>query len=371
MNPFLQQIKEKVLAGERISDSEALKLYASNDLLALGEIASIVRERKNKNKTYYNINRHLNYSNVCYVECKFCEFGQPKSSPKSYLLSLEEMKKTAAEAYAIGATELHIVGGLHPELKFEYYENLLQELKSVAPTIHLKAFTAVEIDYFAKISRQSIQSALERLRKAGLDAIPGGGAEILGERVRKQICPNKIDGKRWLEIHRIAHQMGIRSNATMLYGHVEKDEDRVEHLHLLRDLQDETGGFMTFIPLSFIPYETPMAHLPEPTGLTDLKQIAVSRIYLDNFDHIKVYWIMTGVRIAQIALSFGADDIDGTVTQERIVHMAGAKTPEMLSVDTIQRLILEAGREPVERDSIYQIVKNDAKFEKNDAGLTR
>jgi aminodeoxyfutalosine synthase len=360
MDSILQKIKEKVIIGERISDSECLSLYASNDLIGLGEIANIVREKKNGNRAYYNINRHINYSNVCYVDCKFCEFGQPKSSPKAYQLSLDEMKKTAQDAAAQGSTELHIVGGLHPDLKFDYYENLLRELKKVAPTLHLKAFTAVEIDYFSKISRQSIESTLLRLREAGLDSMPGGGAEILGERVRKVICPNKITGQRWLEIHRIAHQLGISTNATMLYGHVENDEDRVEHLRMLRDLQDETHGFKTFIPLCFIPFETQLSHLPEPTGLTDLKQIAVSRIYLDNFDHIKVYWIMTGVRIAQVALSFGADDIDGTVTQERIVHMAGAKSPESLSVDTIQKLIRETGREPVERDTLYNVLKKSA-----------
>ncbi len=355
MDSTLQKIKEKILAEQRITDEDALFLYASNDLIALGEIANIVRERKNGGKTYYNINRHLNYSNVCYVECKFCEFGQPKSSSKSYLLPLEEMKVTAEQAAREGATELHIVGGLHPDYKIDYYENLLSELKKTAPQLHLKAFTAVEIDYFAKVSKLSIQETFERLRQAGLDSIPGGGAEIFAERVRKLICPNKITGERWLEIHRIAHGMGIRSNATMLYGHVENDEDRVDHLRKLRDLQDETKGFQTFIPLSFIPFDTPMAHLPEPTGLTDLKQIAVSRIYLDNFDHIKTYWIMSGVKIAQLALSFGADDLDGTVTQERIVHMAGAKTPEKLGVETIQHLIREADREPVERDTLYRV----------------
>ena len=353
MEPNLQKIRERVAAGLRITDEECLQLYASSDLIGLGQIANSIREKKNGKKAFFNINRHLNYSNVCYVACKFCEFGQPKNSPKAYHLSLDEMKKTAAIAQDQGATELHIVGGLHPDLKFEYYEELLRELKQVAPKLHLKAFTAVEIDYFSKISRQTIEKTLERLREAGLSSLPGGGAEILGERVRKQICKNKISGERWLEIHRIAHRMGIRSNATMLYGHIENDEDRVDHLKKLRDLQDETGGFMTFIPLCFIPFETQMAHLPEPTGLTDLKQIAVSRIYLDNFDHIKVYWIMTGIKIAQLALSFGADDIDGTVTQERIVHMAGAKTPEALSVDSIKGLITEAGRVPVERDTVY------------------
>lgn len=353
MDSTLQKIKDKVLASQRITDEECLLLYRSNDLIGLGEIANIIRERKNGNRTYYNLNRHLNYSNVCYVECKFCEFGQPKSSPKSYLLSLEEMKKTAEQSAKEGATELHIVGGLHPDYKIDYYENLLAELKKVAPSLHLKAFTAVEIDYFAKVSKLSVEDTLNRLRKAGLDSMPGGGAEIFAEGVRKEICPNKISGQRWLEIHRIAHKRGIKSNATMLYGHIEKDEDRVDHLKKLRDLQDETGGFQTFIPLSFIPFDTPMAHLPEPTGLTDLKQIAVSRIYLDNFDHIKTYWIMSGVKIAQLALSFGADDLDGTVTQERIVHMAGAKTPEKLNVETLQKLIREAGREPVERDTLY------------------
>ncbi len=354
MTPELQKIKNKVLATERISDADALTLYASPDLIAVGEIANLVREKKNGKKVFYNINRHLNYSNVCYVDCKFCEFGQPKKSEKAYELSLEEMKKTAAQAASEGASELHIVGGLHPDFKIDYYENLLRELKKTAPTLHLKAFTAVEIDYFAKISHLPVEDTLARLREAGLSSMPGGGAEILGERVRKEICPNKIKGDRWLEIHRIAHKMGIQSNATMLYGHIENDEDRVEHLRLLRDLQDETHGFMAFIPLSFIPFDTPMAHLPEPTGFTDLKQIAVSRIYLDNFDHIKVYWIMTGLKVAQLALCFGADDLDGTVTQERIVHMAGAKTPESLSVGYIQKLITETGHVPVERDTIYQ-----------------
>lgn len=360
MDAILQKIKAKVEASQRINEEECLALYRSNDLIALGQIANIVRERKNGKITYYNINRHINYSNVCYVECKFCEFGQPKSSPKSYLLDLEEMKRLAKNSEADGATELHIVGGLHPDYKIDYYENLLRELKAVAPSLHLKGFTAVEIDYFAKVSKISVEETLTRLRQAGLDSLPGGGAEILGERVRKEICPNKISGERWLEIHRTAHKMGFRSNATMLYGHVEKDEDRVEHLKMLRDLQDETGGFQTFIPLSFIPFDTPMAHLPEPTGLTDLKQIAVSRIYLDNFDHIKTYWIMSGVKIAQLALSFGADDLDGTVTQERIVHMAGAKTPEKLSAEMIQNLIREAGREPVERDTLYNTLNRVA-----------
>ncbi len=360
MHLSLQSIYEKVSAGERIHPSDCLTLFRSNDLLSLGRIANLVRDKKNGRNAYFNINRHINYSNVCYVDCKFCEFGQPKNSPKAYELSVEEMKRLGREAAVQGATEFHMVGGLHPELKFEYYENLLREFKKEFPHVHLKAFTAVEIDYFAKISRQSIQEVLQRLVEAGLGSLPGGGAEVLTERVRKLVCINKIGAERWLAIHRIAHQMGLRSNATLLYGHVENDEDKVEHLQLLRDLQDETRGFQTFIPLSFIPYDTQLAHLPPPTGLSDLKHIAISRIFLDNFDHIKVYWIMTGVKIAQLALNFGADDIDGTVMQEKIVHMAGAKTPEGLTREELVRLIREAGRDPVERDTLYNVVARDA-----------
>jgi aminodeoxyfutalosine synthase len=360
MNAFLQTIHEKISLGQRIDESDCLTLFRSKDLLSLAKIANLIRERKNGRNAYFNINRHINYSNVCYVDCKFCEFGQPKSSPKAYELSIEEMKRLAREAATQGATEFHMVGGLHPDLKFDYYENLLTEFKREFPQVHLKAFTAVEIDYFAKISRQPIDQVLNKLREAGLGSLPGGGAEVLTERVRKIVCPNKISGERWIEIHRIAHQIGLRSNATLLYGHVENEEDKVEHLKMLRDLQDETHGFQTFIPLSFIPYDTQLAHLPPPTGLSDLKHIAIARIYLDNFDHIKVYWIMTGVKIAQLALNFGADDIDGTVMQEKIVHMAGAKTPEGLGREALVRLIREAGRVPVERDTLYNVVSRDA-----------
>jgi aminodeoxyfutalosine synthase len=356
----LKNIWDKVESGVRIDASDCLRLFETSDVVAVGRIANVVRERKNGNRAYFNINRHINYSNVCYVDCKFCEFGQPKSSPKAYELSLEEMKRLAIEAAAAGATEFHIVGGLHPELKFGYYENLLRELKRVAPGVHLKAFTAVEIDYFAKISRMTPESVLQRLQAAGLGSLPGGGAEVLTERVRKLIFKNKIGAERWLEIHRLAHRLGLRSNATLLYGHVETNEDKVEHLQKLRDLQDETGGFQTFIPLSFIPYDTQLSHLPPPTGLSDLRHVAVSRIFLDNFDHVKVYWIMTGVKVAQLALNFGADDIDGTVMQERIVHMAGAETPEGLHVKELVGLIREAGREPVERDTLYNVVQRYA-----------
>lgn len=360
MDSTLKSIFDKIEAGERISAQDGLALFESHDLISLGLMANRIRETKNGNRAYYNINRHINYSNVCYVACKFCEFGQPKSSEKAYEISVEQMRQLAKDASEQGATEFHIVGGLHPDLKFDYYENLLREFKKVAPHVHLKAFTAVEIDYFSKINRMSVTEVLEKLLAAGLGSLPGGGAEVLTERVHKLVHPNKIGADRWLEIHRIAHGMGIRSNATMLYGHVENNQDKVEHLQKIRDLQDETGGFQTFIPLSFIPDETSLAHIPPPTGFTDLKHIAVSRIFLDNFNHIKTYWVMSGIKVAQLSLNFGADDIDGTIMKETIVHMAGAQTPEGVTVEDLRRLIKEAGRDPVERDTLYNIVSRDA-----------
>ena len=360
MDSPLQSIRDKVYAGERIDGEDCLRLFHSKNLIALGEMANVVRERKNGNRTYYNINRHINYSNVCYVGCKFCEFGQPKSSPKAYELTVPEMEAIAREAGAQGATEFHIVGGLHPDLKLGYYEELLRTFKRITPHIHLKAFTAVEIDYFAKINRLSVEEVLTRLGAAGLGSMPGGGAEVLTERVHKITHINKIGPARWLEIHRIAHHMGVRSNATLLYGHVETAQDKVEHFQKIRDLQDETKGFQTFIPLSFVPDDTALAHIPKPTGAEDLKHIAISRIFLDNFDHIKVYWVMTGLPVAQLALNFGADDIDGTIMKETIVHMAGAKTPEGVGEADLIRLIRETGREPVERDTLYNIVKKSA-----------
>jgi aminodeoxyfutalosine synthase len=360
MDSTLNSIADKVHSGTRIDAQDCLTLFYSKNLIALGEMANILRERKNGNRAYYNINRHINYSNVCYVACKFCEFGQPKSSPKAYELTVPEMEAIAREAGAQGATEFHIVGGLHPDLKLNYYEELLATFKRIAPQVHLKAFTAVEIDYFAKTNRMSLEDVLNRLREAGLGSMPGGGAEVLTERVHKLTHPNKIGAERWLEIHRLAHRMGIRSNATLLYGHVENPEDKVEHLQKVRDLQDETHGFQTFIPLSFVPDDTALAHIPKPTGAEDLKHIAISRIFLDNFDHIKVYWVMTGLPVAQLALNFGADDIDGTIMKETIVHMAGAKTPEGVGESDLIRLIRETGREPVERDTLYNIVKKSA-----------
>lgn len=360
MDSTLKPISEKVRSSQRIDEEDCLKLFQTRDLISLGKMANEVREKKNGNRAYYNINRHINYSNVCYVACKFCEFGQAKNSDKAYELTVPEMEKIAHQAQGQGATEFHIVGGLHPDLKLDYYLELLRTFKNIAPEVHLKAFTAVEIDYFAKINRMEVKEVLNQLVVAGLGSMPGGGAEVLTDRVWKITHENKIGPDDWLKIHRIAHQLGLRSNATMLYGHVEHPDDKVEHFQRVRELQDETGGFQTFIPLSFVPDDTPLAHIPKPTGWEDLRHIAISRIFLDNFDHIKVYWVMTGLKVAQLALSFGADDIDGTLMKETIVHMAGAQTPEGVFVGDLVRLIEETGREPVERDTLYNIIKRSA-----------
>lgn len=360
MDPKLQPIYDKVRSSQRIDAQDCLDLFQTRDLITLGKMANEIREKKNGNRAYYNINRHINYSNVCYVGCKFCEFGQPKSSPKAYELSVPEMENIARRAEGQGATEFHIVGGLHPDLKLDYYLQLLRTFKKIAPDVHLKAFTAVEIDYFAKINRMSVEEVLNQLVDAGLGSLPGGGAEVLTDRVWKLTHANKIGPADWLKIHRMVHRMGLRSNATLLYGHVETIEDKVEHFQKVRDLQDETGGFQTFIPLSFVPDDTQLAHILKPTGSEDLRHIAISRIFLDNFDHIKVYWVMTGLPVAQLALHFGADDIDGTLMKETIVHMAGAQTPEGIFVGDLVRLIQETGRDPVERDTLYRVVNRNA-----------
>lgn len=350
-------IEEKIHAGKRIDETEALFLFEKANLYDLGRLALSVKERLHGKDIFYNINRHINYSNVCYAECKFCEFGQIKKSPKAYEYSNDDIREKTLQAVHEGATEIHMVGGLHPELKIDYYVNLLKEMKAVAPEIHIKAFTAVEIDFFAKVSKLSIREVLSKLIEAGLGSMPGGGAEIFSDRLQKELYPNKANAKRWLEIHHIAHEMGLKSNATMLYGIGETNQEKVEHMRLLREEQDSLNGFQTFIPLSFVPFETPMQDHPEPTGLNDLRSIAVSRIYLDNFPHIKVYWVMMGLKLAQIALQFGADDFDGTLMQEKIVHMAGAGTPEGLDVGSLKKLILETGGNPVERDTLYNRVQ--------------
>ena len=353
-DPQLKPIAEKVLAGERLDSDDGIALYRTNDLLAVGWLANRVREQRHGNVTYYNINRHINPSNVCVAHCRLCAFGRSPDAPGAYTFALEEIYQRAEQGVCEGATEFHIVGGLHPDLPLSYFLDLLRGLKQRCPQVHLKAFTMVEVGYFARIAKLSIRETLLALKEAGVDSLPGGGAEIFNPRVRQIICDHKVSGQQWLNIARTAHEIGLRSNATMLYGHIETEEERVEHLLLLRGLQDETKGFVAFIPLAFHPENTALSHVPKPTGFADLKNIAVARLLLDNFDHIKAYWIMLTPRIAQIALRFGADDIDGTVVEEKIYHDAGATTAQLTTRAELERLIREAGRVPVERDTLYR-----------------
>jgi aminodeoxyfutalosine synthase len=352
----LVPIHDKVLAGERLNSDDGLVLYATGDILAVGWLANLVRERLHGDKAYFNVNRHINPTNVCVAACRLCAFGRKKDAAGAYTMALEEAFETAASGYSEAVTEFHIVGGLHPDLPFQYFLDLISGLKQRFPQVHLKAFTMVEVAYLAKRAKLSIRETLEALKAAGVDSLPGGGAEIFADRIRHMICDHKIDGSEWLSTAKIAHQIGLKSNATMLYGHVENDEDRLDHLLKLRALQDETNGFQTFIPLAFHPEHTALEHLPKTTGMLDIKQIAVSRLVLDNFPHIKAYWQMMTPKIAQIALRFGADDIDGTVVEEKIYHDAGATTPQGMQRKDLVRLIREAGREPVERDTLYRPV---------------
>src|SRR5947209_20538061 len=355
-DPRLVPIHEKVLGRERLTTDDALTLYRTGDILALGWLANQVRERLHGDKTYFNVNRHINPTNVCVAACRLCAFGRKKDSPGAYTMALEEAWRIAGEGYTEAVTEFHIVGGLHPDLPLEYFLDLVSGLKQRFPQVHIKAFTMVEVSFLSRRAKLSILDTLLKLKEAGVDSLPGGGAEIFADRVRHIICDHKIDGSEWLETARLAHNVGLRSNATMLYGHVENDEDRVDHLLKLREVQDETGGFQTFIPLAFHPENTPLQHLPKTTGMLDLKQIAIGRLMLDNFPHVKSYWQMVSPKIAQISLRFGADDIDGTVVEEKIYHDAGAKTPQGLRRDELVRLITEAGRVPFERDTMYKAV---------------
>jgi len=348
-------ICEKVNGGGRITDEEALFLFESNELLEIGALAACVNGRKNGLRVFFNVNRHINYTNICVKSCSFCAFSRKAGESGAYAMSLAEIKGRAAEAVRLGATELHIVGGLNPQLSFDHYLDMLRMVKSEAPSVHVKAFTAVEIDHLSSISGLEPGDVLSLLREAGLGSLPGGGAEIFAPGVREQLCPEKISGERWLSIMETAHRAGLRSNATMLYGHVESFADRVDHLRQLRELQDRTHGFLAFVPLAFQPGTTRLqtGRKGETTGVDDLKTLAISRIYLDNFDNIKAYWVMLGEKIAQVALAFGVNDLDGTVIEEKIGHDAGATSPQSLSRDGIVRMIRKAGRQPVERDTLY------------------
>lgn len=353
----LRAIEEKVKAGQRLSVEDGLTLEASHDLFALGAMANFVRERYNGNFGYYNVNTHINPTNVCVYKCDFCAFRADMDEPRAYVMDEAQIKERARQAQERGATELHIVGGLHHKLPFQYYVDVVRWVKDAAPEIHVKAYTGVEIEWFKKIARCTTREVLERLIEAGLGSLPGGGAEIFHPEVREEICGAKATTEQWFDAHRTAHQLGLHSNATMLYGHVEKAKHRIDHLIRLRALQDETGGFQTFIPLAFHPDNSRMDEIPKPSGVMDLKTMAISRLMLDNFPHIKAYWVMLGIKTAQVALSFGADDLDGTVVHETIYHEAGAETPQEVSVAEIRRLIAEAGRVPIERDTLYHRVE--------------
>lgn len=363
--PTLESIRDKVLAGERLSFDEGLFLYRPEvDLNELGALANIVRERKNGNFAYYNINTHLNPTNVCVYRCTFCAFRSDLRDPKGYLMSDEQILERGREAVESGCTEMHIVGGLHHQMKYEWYLNVIRILHQAYPRLHLKGWTGVEINWFQHLTKRPVREILEDLIEAGLGSMPGGGAEIFHPEVRDRICEHKADAQNWLDIHRTAHELGLKTNCTMLYGHIEEAYHRIDHLVRLRELQDETGGFQTFIPLAFHPDNTGLSHIKKPSALMDLRTMAVSRLMLDNIPHMKAYWIMLGIGTAQTALWYGADDIDGTVRHELIYHDAGAETPEILSVDEIRRLIAEAGREPVERDTVYhRVIRNGAEWQ--------
>jgi aminodeoxyfutalosine synthase len=349
----IDDIYTKIKAGDRLSPEDAIRLYRCPDILSVGYLANTVRERKNGDKAFYVYNQHINYSNVCTNLCKFCAFGKEKGAAQAYEMTVDEVAGKVRERLNEPITEIHLVGGIHPDLPYSYYLEMLRAIKQVRPDVHIQAFTCVEIAHLADISGQSVEKTLHDLRAAGLGSIPGGGAEVFSPRIRALTCEKKLSGEGWLSVAKTAHRMGIHSNATMLYGHIETVEECVEHLDQLRQAQDETGGFLTFIPLAFHPKNTQMNSCSRSTGIEDLKNIAVARCFLDNFPHVKAYWVMIGTKLAQVALSFGADDIDGTVKEEIITHMAGAETEQALARDHLVSMIREAGRVPVERGTLY------------------
>jgi len=373
----LTEIEKKILSGKRITPDDAIALFNSDDIYTLGRLANHVAVSKNGNSSYFIQNHHINPTNICVNRCKFCAFSRSKGDKGAYELSIPEIikklrvKRTDIRSQKLEANknlrspisnahptfrEVHIVGGLHPDWSLDYYLELIRKIKQTLPGLHIKAFTAVEIDYFSKISSLSIKDTLIALKEAGLETMPGGGAEIFNSRIRSRVCPEKISGKKWLQIMETAHGVGIKTNATMLYGHIENYRHRVEHMLKLRDLQDKTGGFQAFIPLAFHPLNTKIDGAKYTSGIDDLKTVAVSRLFLDNIPHIKAYWIMLGEKIAQLALMFGADDLDGTIIEEKITHSAGALSGVALTKSDLINLINKAGKVPVERDSFYMPV---------------
>src|SRR3954470_21741071 len=364
-DPVLIPIADKVGAGEPLSYDDGVALYRSRDIHGIGRLANFVRERLHGDQTFYNRNRHINYTNVCALSCKFCSFYRKRGEEGAYEMPLEQVIATAVKARDAGASEVHIVGGLHPWLKFDYYLDMLRGIRSAAPALHIKAFTAIEIVHFTRIARMSIREVLEALRDAGLGSMPGGGAEIFDDRVHDEVFKGKVRANKWFEVHSTAHELGIPSNATMLYGHVETPAERIGHMIKLRELQETSlsriqisnspsAAFNCMIPLSFIPENSELGHLPGPTGLTDLKTLAISRLMLHNISHIKAFWIMQGIGLSQLAQSFGCDDLDGTVVWYDITKRAGHGTHQELSINDLQRLIRESGFIPTERDTLYR-----------------
>ncbi|MGQ9575676.1 MAG: aminofutalosine synthase MqnE [Thermoguttaceae bacterium] len=355
-------VRQKVEDGQRLSAAEGEALFDPQvDLHLLGQLADSVRRRRHGQVAYYNVNAHLNPTNVCVYRCPLCAYSRDASDPRAYVMSRDEILQRGHQAAESGATELHLVGGVHPDKPFDWYRDIVASLHAAFPRLHVKAWTAVEIAWFSQIAGLSIRGVLQELIAAGLGSLPGGGAEIFHPDVRRQIAPRKADAATWLEVHRTAHELGLRSNATMLYGHLETAAHRVDHLLRLRELQDQTGGFQGFIPLAFHPAGTQLGRLVprRPTAMEDLRVMAVSRLVLDNFDHLKAYWISLGVGTAQVALAYGADDLDGTVRHEAIHHEAGSEAPESLSIDQLCTLIRQAGRQPVERDTLYRPIRRE------------
>jgi len=353
-------IRDKVLARQRLTEEDALRVLEARDLAAVGALANHVREERHGDLAFYNRNVHLNFTNVCVASCKFCSFARPddKAASEGYTMTVDEAVGHVLSKRELGITEVHIVNGLHPDLGWDFYLEVPRRLRAAWPELKIKGYTAVEIHFFAEKFGKSYEQVLRELQAAGVDTLPGGGAEIFASRVRRKICDDKATAEQWLEVHRVAHRLGMKTNATMLYGTIETLAERVDHMARLRTLQDETGGFQVFIPLAFHPEHNMIGKaFPKPTGHDGLRTYAAARLFLDNFDHLKAYWVMLGERLAQVALSFGVDDLDGTVLEERIYHMAGAKTPQALSESQLHRLIRAAGRVPAERDSLYNVLR--------------
>ena len=353
----LRDLYDKVDAGQRITEADALRLFESKDLNTLGAIADRARQRKVGNHASYILNRYINYSNYCILSCQFCSFARKKRDADGFQFTVDEILQKARAALALGITELHIVGGLHPSLPFSYYTEMLRSLHALDSRLQLKCFTAIEILHLAWLAKKSVAETLCELKAAGLDSLTGGGAEIFRKEVRSAIARGKESAEEYLDVHRTWHRMGGRSTCTMLFGHVESPADRVDHLRYLRSLQDETHGFVGFVPLPYQPENNGIPIEHPPTGFDSLRTIAVSRIYLDNFDHITAYWVGMGLKLAQVALSYGADDLHGTILEEHIFHMAGAKSPQLQTEGELLKAIREAGRIPVQRDTFYQPIR--------------